>query len=73
MRSLSSGAAGGYVAAASLSTMSDPAGTSSTPGLVQNCPAPRVNEPMKPATISSARSAAAAAVTKTGLVLPNSP
>jgi hypothetical protein len=50
-----------------------PAGTSSHPGFVQNWPAPRVKEPTNPSAISAGRSAAAAGVTTTGLVLPSSP
>ena len=52
---------------------SAPVGTSATPGLVQNCPSPRVTEPARPLPIASARSAAAAGVTTSGLVLPSSP
>ena len=50
-----------------------PAGTNTSPGLVQNWPTPRVKEAASPAPICSARSAAAASVTTTGLREPSSP
>ena len=40
-----------------------------TPGLVQNCPAPIVSEATKPAAICSARAASAAGNKSTGLML----
>jgi hypothetical protein len=52
---------------------SSPSGTNASPGLVQNCPSPSVNEPARPRPISSARSATAAGVTTNGLMLPSSP
>ena len=53
--------------------MAESAGTNSSPGFVQNCPAPNEKEARNPVVIASARWAAAAAVTKTGLTLPSSP
>lgn len=50
-----------------------PAGARTKPGLVQNCPAPMLIELPRPAPICSARSAAAASVTTTGLSEPSSP
>ena len=48
-------------------------GATSNPGLVQNCPAPRVKEPTQPSAIAAPRSAAALGVMNIGLMLPSSP
>ena len=74
MWSLSIGAAGRSPArAATRSSRPEPAGTNSSPGLVQNWPLPSDMEPTKPAATSSARCAAASGVTKAGFTLPSSP
>ena len=49
------------------------AGTKTTPGLVQNCPTPSVNEPTRPCASVSPRAARAPGVMTTGLTLPSSP
>ncbi len=60
-------------AASRKASPSGPSGTSASPGFVQNCPVPRVNDPTQPSAISTARSAAAAGVTVSGLSDPSSP
>ena len=55
---------------ATASNMPEPAGAKIRPGLVQNWPAPRVNDATNPAAIASVSAAAAAAVTNTGLTVP---
>ena len=47
--------------------------TTTTPGFVQNCPAPIVSDAAHPAPISAPRAEAAAGSTKTGLIDPSSP
>ena len=49
-----------------------PAGTNTTPGLVQNCPAPSVKDPTSPLASAAPSAATASAVTTTGLMLPSS-
>ena len=66
----SSGASRAPVPGQSRSASPAPAGARSSPGLVQNCPMPSVNEPTNPAAISAGRSAAAAGVTTTVFTVP---
>ena len=60
-------------APATRSAKPEPAGTNTTPGLVQNCPAPSVNEAARPLASSSARASSAAAVIRTGFTALSSP
>ncbi len=61
------------LASASSAAKPVPAGMKTRPGLVQNCPAPMVNEAARPAASWPERSARAAAVMTTGFRLPSSP
>ncbi len=77
MRSLRSTDAAASVARsamrATIASPSAPSGTKAMPGLVQNCPLPRVNEPNRPSAISAPRASAAPRVTISGLRLESSP
>ena len=55
------------------SSRPEPAGTKSSPGLVQNWPLPSDMDPTKPVATSSARWVAASGVTNAGFTLPSSP
>lgn len=61
------------VAAATASSKPAPRGTNTTPGFVQNCPTPSVNDPASPVASAAPRAATAARVSTTGLTLPSSP
>ena len=58
---------------ASASSSPCPFGRNSSPGLVQNCPAPSVNEPTKPRMTSVPRDAIAPGVMTAGFSEPSSP
>ena len=74
MCSLSIGAAGRSPAsAATRSSRPEPAGTNSSPGLVQNWPFPSDMEPTKPVGHLIGPLRPASGVTKAGFTLPSSP
>ena len=61
------------VAAATIASACGPSVTKTTPGLVQNCPAPISSDAAQPDAISPPRAASARGITKTGLIEPSSP
>ena len=61
------------VAASMKASRPSPSLTKTTPGLVQNWPAPSVRDPAQPAPICAPRAFRAPGRMKTGLIEPNSP